>query len=343
MRVGYAPYASDLSQPGDRRRFPFYASRRGIEFQVADPSRAYDVVIVTPRADLTRWSAYRPGRSKLVFDMVDSYLDIPRTDPKAILRGPAKFLAGEARHPFFSYRKAIERVLERSDAAVCATPEQTAAVALLCPNVHAILDFVSEVVRGVKEDYRAGSPFHLVWEGLGTNVRWFSQIQGALARVKQRHPLMLHLITHLEYREFVQRFGRRQTSRVAARYFDNVRVYQWSVEMLSVIATACDLAVIPLPLDRPLLRGKPETKLVGFWRMGIPTVASATPAYVRTMRAAGQDLHCPSEEAWVDTLLRLIEDEEARRGAGRRGRAFADRHYGDERLLEAWDRVFESL
>ena len=37
--------------------------------------------------------------------------------------------------------------------------------------------------------------------------------------------------------------------------------------MVSVIATACDLAVIPLPLDRPLERGKPETKLIasGGW------------------------------------------------------------------------------
>ena len=59
-----------------------------------------------------------------------------------------------------------------------------------------------------------------------------------------------------------------------------VCVTQWS-ETVSVIATACDLAVIPLPLDRPLERNKPETKLISFWRMGLPVVTSATPAYVR--------------------------------------------------------------
>lgn len=87
MRIGYAPYSADLRQPADRRRFPFHAARRRIEFELADPREAYDVVVGTPRADLGAWSRYRPGRSKVVVDIVDSYLDIPRTDPKALLLG----------------------------------------------------------------------------------------------------------------------------------------------------------------------------------------------------------------------------------------------------------------
>ena len=333
MRIGYAPYDASLSQPADRRRFPFYAARRGIDFELADPSRDYDVVVVTPRADLGTWSRYRPGRSKLVFDIVDSYLAIPRTNPKAILRGPAKFAAGEARHPFFSYRRALESMLRRADAVTCATPEQAAEIEPICPNVHSILDFQSRLVRRVKDDYRAGAPFHLVWEGLGENVRWFGEIERALAEVDRSRPLVLHLITAIEYRQLAQRFWRRQTSRIARRHFDRVRLYQWSEEMVSVIATACDLAVIPLPLDRPLERGKPESKLISFWRMGMPVVTSATPAYVRTMRGAGQDLHCASEAQWVEVLGRLIEDAGARERAGRGGRAFAERQYGDERLI----------
>jgi hypothetical protein len=56
---------------------PFYAPRRGVGFELADPSRDYDLVIVTPRADLGTWSGCRPGRAKLVFDLVDSYLRFP--------------------------------------------------------------------------------------------------------------------------------------------------------------------------------------------------------------------------------------------------------------------------
>ena len=343
MKIGYVAYSADLSQPADRRRFPYYAARREIEFELADPDRAYDVVVVTPRADLQAWSRYRPGKSKLVYDMVDSYLEIPRADPKALLRGPAKFVAGEARQPFFSYRRSIERILERADAATVATPEQAAAAKPYCANTHPILDFQTAMVRRRKTDYGAGEPLHLVWEGLGENVRWFSEIAPALREVARRRPLVLHLITAIEYGQFLQRFWRRQTSRVASRHFPDVRIYQWSEQMVAPIATACDLAVIPLPLDRPLERAKPESKLVSFWRMALPTVVSSTAAYMRTMRAAGQDLHCSNQHEWTTTVLDLADDENARSRAGQDGRAFAEEQYGDGPLMAAWDRVFESL
>ena len=343
MRIGYAPYDPTLTQPADRRRFPYYAERRGLSFELADPSRDYDLVVVTPRADLETWSRYRPGRSKLVFDLVDSYLALPRTNLKAILRGPAKFAAREARHPFFSYRRALDSMLARADAVTCATPEQRAEIEPICTNTHPILDFQSRLVRRVKDDYRADAPFHLVWEGLGENVRWFGEIQRALAEVDAIRPLVLHLITAIEYRELAQRFWRRQTLPIARRHFDRVRLYEWSEEMVSVIATACDLAVIPLPLDRPLERGKPESKLISFWRMGMPVLTSATPAYVRAMGAAGQNLHCDSEARWLEVLERLVADDEARERAGTGGRAFAEREYTDERLTAAWDQVLDSL
>jgi glycosyltransferase involved in cell wall biosynthesis len=174
-------------------------------------------------------------------------------------------------------------------------------------------------------------------------VRSFRQIGRALTEVDRRHPLVLHLITAIEYHELAQRFWRRRTSRIAARHFHRVRLYQWSEEMVSVIATACDLAVSPLPLDRPLERGKPESKLIAFWRMGVPTVTSATPAYSRAMARAGQELDCHTEDEWVEALLSLTSDEDARARAGRAGREFAEREYGDDRLLAAWDRVLESL
>jgi glycosyltransferase involved in cell wall biosynthesis len=343
MKVGYVPYSRDLTQPGDRRRFPYYAERRGMSFELADPSEDYDVVVVTPRTDLVAWSHYRPGRAKLVFDIVDSYLEIPRTDPKAILRGPAKFVAGQSRTPFFSYRRAIERILERADAATCATPEQAETFARFCPNGHAILDFQSSLVGTVKSDYRAGSPFNLVWEGLGENARWFSEISRPLAEVARHRPLVLHLITTPEFKQVMQRFWTRDTARVAARSFDRVQVHPWSTEAVSKVATASDLAVIPLPLDRPMERAKPESKLIIFWRMGVPTLTSSTPAYERVMAGAGQDLHCSTEAEWTDLLLRLTDDQDARERAAASGRAYAEREYSDERLIEAWDRVFESL
>jgi hypothetical protein len=343
MKIGYVPYSRDLTQPADRRRFPYYAEQRGIEYELADPDAAYDIVVVTPRADLRRWTDYRPGQAKLVFDIVDSYLSVPRTNPKALLRGPAKFLAGESNSPFFSWRSAVERILERAAATTCATPEQAAAIRPHCANVHPILDFQTRMISEVKQDYAAGEPFKLVWEGLGENVRWFSEIRRPLAELARRRPLVLHLITAVEFKQMSQRFWTRETAKIAAGFFDDVKVHQWTEESVANVAAACDLAVIPLPLDRPLEAGKPESKLISFWRMGLPTVTSSTPAYVRVMAAAGQALHCSSEAEWSATLGRLAVDEDARAAAGRGGREFAEREYGDARLLGEWDRVFSSL
>ena len=74
----------------------------------------------------------------------------------------------------------------------------------------------------------------------------------------------------------------------------------------------------------------------------MPVVTSATPAYVRTMRAAGQELHCASEAQWVEVLGRLIEDAGAR--ASGRGRARV-RGAGVQRRAPdgAWDQVLDSL
>jgi glycosyltransferase involved in cell wall biosynthesis len=343
MKIGYVPYSGDLNQPADRRRFPYYAEKREIPYELAEEGGDYDVVVVTPRSNMAYWTAYRLGTAKVVFDIVDSYLEIPRTDVKAALRGPAKFLAGEAQTPFFSYRTALERILRRASAATCATPEQAAVIRRFCPNVHPILDFHTRIATTVKQDYTASEPFALVWEGLGENVRWFSEIGQPLSDLAKSRPTVLHLITADRFKQISQRFWTRETARIATRLFEHVEVHQWTEESVARIATGCDLAVIPLPLDRPLERGKPESKLISFWRMGLPTITSATPAYKRVMAAAGQDLACATPEEWSRKLTALGADDSARARAGRDGRDYAEREYAEERLLAAWDDVIASL
>src|SRR4051812_29519527 len=91
-RIGYVPVTANLKGPGDRRRFAGYAQRRRLALEIAQPEEKYDVVVVSEMADITRWSRYAHG--KVVYDLCDSYLAIPRTDLQQLLRGPAKYFAG---------------------------------------------------------------------------------------------------------------------------------------------------------------------------------------------------------------------------------------------------------
>jgi len=343
-RIGYSTLRDDPTGPGDRRRFCRYAAQRGLAWEIARPDRAYDIVVSSVGGDLSSWRRL-PRATKFVFDMVDSYLTAPGADPRAPLRGLFKFLTGHTRHLHLDFRQLIIDCLRRADAVICSTEEQRESIRPYCTNVHEILDIQSEAVQHVKRDYARGERFQLVWEGLALNLHTFRAIAAPLRSLAARHPIALHLVTDLECPRGSTYLWKRPTRDVVREVIgmDHVLVHEWSVDRVSAVAMECDLAVIPIPLDVPFLRGKPENKLVLFWRMGMPVVTSATPAYERAMRAAGLSLTCRTEDEWLTTLERLMLDENPRREAGRLGAAHAEAAYSESGLLARWDDVFRSV
>lgn len=340
-RIGYVPYSNALDRPGDRRRFPYYASKRGIDFEIADPAKEYDLVILSERADISVWSRY--PKAKLVYDLIDSYLAIPRTDLKGRLRGLFKFLSRQSRYLQLDHWKAIESMCARADAVVCSTEEQRQDILKFCPNVHIILDAHMGVARTIKTDYRASPPFRLVWEGLPQTLGSLSQLSPALDRLRARHPVEMHVVTDSEYYRYLGLYGKTSTLHAVQRILPDVRFHEWKEADCADIICSCDLAVIPLALDDPFAAGKPENKLLLFWRMGMPVVTSASPAYVRAMRAAGMDYTVKDGADWLTTIERLMSDESARREAGTLGKAYTEREFSEAKLLARWDAVFSSM
>jgi glycosyltransferase involved in cell wall biosynthesis len=342
-RIGYAPIAADLQAPGDRRRFCFYAARRELAFDVVGPPAGHDLVVLSSRADIVRWSRVPSRDAKLVYDLVDSYLALPGMTPSSLGRGAAKFLTRENSRPALNYRRAIKRMCQRADAIVCSTVEQREALLEFNPNVHVILDSHTTVATERKDSYRAGRVFNLVWEGLPYTLSGFRDIAEVLRELDAKHPLALHLITDLRVNRYSRGFGSRETAALTRRFFDRCYLYEWNEQLFARIATGCDLGVIPLDLSDPFARGKPENKLLLLWRMGIPAVVSATPAYLRVLSATGLPMACANAADWQATLAKYMESQELRAEAGRTGAEFAESHAGDERLLERWDAVFESV
>lgn len=341
LRVGYAPYSPAFDRPGDRRRFAGYAARRGIRLELADPRETYDVVVLSEQADITVWSDYTKGR--VVYDLIDSYLAIPRSDFKGRLRGLAKFIAGQHRRLRLDHWRAVEAMCRRADAVVCTTLEQQRDIQPFCANVHRVLDLHGGVARRRKTDYTAGTPFRLAWEGLAATVDSLQLIGDALRAVERRRPLALEVVTDPVSYRYLGRYGRRDTAAVLRGLCARVTLHAWNEATCADILCGCDAAVIPLDLADPFAAGKPENKLLLLWRLGLPVVASASPAYTRAMQAAGTNLACVTAEHWRETLLRLIDDEALRAEAGRRGRAWAEAEFGEAQLLARWDAVFASL
>ena len=111
LSIGYAPYSSDFSSSGDRRRFVYYANSKAIDFEIAKPENEYDVVFVTHGADITVWSKYDKSKAVIVYELVDSYLATPVFSFHGLFRGLAKYLSGKHKYCELNQKKSILVVL----------------------------------------------------------------------------------------------------------------------------------------------------------------------------------------------------------------------------------------
>jgi glycosyltransferase involved in cell wall biosynthesis len=340
-RVAYAGYSPSLSGPGDRRRFVHYARKREVAFD--REAAGADVVVVNALSDLSYWSRVGRGAPRLVFELIDSYLEADPLEPRAVLRGLSKFALRQHRRPELIYSRALERMLLRADAVVCATPEQRARMLAFNSNVHPILDFHFEQTA-VKESYATGTELKLVWEGLPGNLVTFGVLAPVLRELARERAFKLVLITDPTYRMVNGPFPPRPTRKLIDRYLWGlpVELVPWSSEALVKVAPSSDLAVIPIH-DSPMARAKPENKLLMLWRMGLPVLTSDTPAYARSMKGAGLAMALSSADEWAEALRSLAEDEPARRLAGLKGLAYAKEVADEDRLLAQWDALFASL
>jgi hypothetical protein len=331
-----------LDTPGDRRRFVFYAKLRGIQFEIADPNKNYDYIVLSQRADLSVWGKRQQDNCKIIYDCIDSYIMMPRTDPKALLRGLAKFLSRQSKHLQLSHWRAIEEMCENSAAVICSTPEQRAVLQQYCPNTHIILDAHPECAQQ-KTDYSTKKPFKLVWEGFGENLRWFSDIAETLNSLARKHSIELHIFTNLTYGKYLSSIGMSSSAELIHKYIPDAIVHPWQADTVSQGIIDCDLALIPVDLNNAFAAGKPINKLLFFWRMGMPTVVSATPAYKQAMQAANLRMACSSKAQWNETLLRYMTSENLRREAGEKGRTYAQSQFNTQSLAEKWDELFRSI
>jgi len=343
LRIGYLPYSENFEKPGDKRRFVYYAKKRNLSFEIADPSKKYDLLILSQSADLSVWCDYDLGGAKIVYDLIDSYLAIPRNEIKGRLRGLAKYIAGKSKYLRLNQWKAIESMCCRADAVVCATNEQESYIKPFCDNVHQILDVHTTVQNRVKIDYKTNKVFNIVWEGLPGNAYAFNLLRSVFKELDEKYEIALHFVTDLSYQQYLGRYGKTYTSDVVKGLSKHVYIYEWNEIMCSEIICSSDLAVIPVDLNNPLVKGKPENKLLLFWRMGVPTITSATPAYERAMKKANLDMSCKTKDEWLSKLEKYIKDEKSRETAGVSGKRVADTEYSEAGILKKWDDMFDSI
>lgn len=346
LRFGYVPYRADARSAGDRRRFPLVASRLGLQWEVYQEGGEYDVILVTANADLTSFNRWT-GKEKLIFELIDSYMDVPDWDLKSVLRGTGKWLLRRHRYlqPFF--RQSLKKMAQRADLILCSTCEQRESLKEFNSNIHPILDIMDELVPlPGKSHAPEGGPYELLWEGQGLISLEFQLLQPVLKQLSEELPLRLHLVTDTRYKKLNLPWVSHDVRAALEKRIPGVEFYvsEWNPTSLRSLAQSCHAGLIPLPLDKPLYRSKPENKLRLLWGLRLPTVTSATVAYERCMSAYGGPYWaCRNLDDWYRCLRVALTDTAQRDLAIEKSSRFIGENYSAEILLSKWESALSTL
>ena len=343
LRIGYVPCAIDMKHPGDRRRFYYYAKKRGISYEIAKQNEHYDLVVLTQHADLSYWSKYKNNSTIIIYDLIDSYLSIPYTSIKGLFRGLAKYFVGQSEYLKVNHWESIRDMCRKSDAIICSTEEQKKLLLGLNNNVHRILDFHDYFITTNKLNYTSSDRFNLVWEGLPQNIDQFYVLNEALIKISKKYNIALHVVTDPYYKKYMGKFASVDTLSQLRKLYKNSYLYNWNIYTLASIICAFDLAIIPIDLTNKFTSGKPVNKLLLFWRMAMPVIASATKANIKTMNDAGILMYCKNTAEWEEMLETYINNETMRKESAEAGSKFVEDKYSTNILMSHWDYLFKSV
>lgn len=348
LTYAYVGGTKGWQHPVDQRRFPRYCRLAGISLEDIDWKRMADVLVVTQRADLTYCSRLKKTQCKIIFDANDGYLIPKKQHVYEHGRGLMKFLLRQHKYPEMHYEATYLRMCERADAVVCSHHLQAAFLKNYCENVHLITDFAPNTPLKRKDDFSINNTINIFWEGLGSSKYMpFEELERIFGAFPDRSIYKFHMFTDIEFKRVADRLFKTsvmdECRKKAPRLANQFYFYQWNERMFSEVATKCDLAVIPIPLDNTFAMYKPENKLILMWRMGIPTIVSATPSYAEAMSKVSLNLACSTDAEWKEKINILLSSEALRRTAGEEGYCQARIGYGEQSLCTKWDNVLSSL
>lgn len=342
IKIGYVPYLNDMSQPGNRRRFPYFAKRKNIFFEIADPKKQYDIVLLTGQGNLSEWLIYkkRYPATKFIFEMTDSVI-FPADIFRTLLKGPGRFLLGRETSFYFDYKTPVRKWLKLADVVVCSSTEVKNSISHFNKNIIISLDYLESEYRFLKAQYETGEKMKLVWEGLGVSLHHLLHFKEVFKEINSFSEL--HIITSEKFAGWGNLRKRNVHSILNQLPIDTI-FHTWNIDTKDEILSNCDLGIIPLHKRNLFAWHKPANKLVSFWFTGLPALVSNTPAYMDLMNAAGEKYYCGSKSEWISKIkdFKNLSANE-RKLLSEKNHAFVKEHCSDEALDKVWLHIFEML
>lgn len=346
LKVGYWPISKNLDAAGDRRRLVFWTKSRGHEI-TTDLTQKVDVIVASEHADF-RSKIFSDTKTPIVFDLIDSYL-CAQNPIDDFIRGTLKRLDSQISSGVQYYTNYIKEFCNVSNAVICSSPEQEIMIKEFNTNTHVILDSHKELPFA-DIDLRNRTSHDqiktILWEGQPATIPGISHIGSVLKSVADNNKLEFSFVTDKEYLRVLNKYFRGKTinliQKVSGLSDDQFSVTKWSPKELILKSEASYLSIIPIDLTVPLIKFKPENRLLIMWRLGLPCLTSASPAYVRVAKKAGVNAICESPSQWRFKMQQLLDDPEVAQAEALKGQAYVREHHNDSLLLKKWDEAVES-
>ena len=342
LRIHFSGHSSDYSHPADRRRVLYWTRARG--HKLVGENSSPDLVILSSRANFPYWLNKRRF-SPIVVDLVDGYLG---QTPIHIdyLRGLSKSLSRQLSGIPRKFTKTIQVACEIASAVICETPEQREGILEFNSNVYSILDFHEEFPF-LESNLKESSLYPIIfWEGLPYTSGGLNECADALFKAKLAHQARFVMVTDLYYKKYLGTFYEKSTLELVDSVSNNLgqsfEIKPWSLAEVAKSAKNSTIAILPIYRNSHLANLKAENRMLIMWRLGLPVLASPTPAYSRVMQAAGLSGLCHSREDWTMKIEHLLTDPQERKRNLFLGRQYIEKFHTKERLLEKWDNAIES-
>jgi glycosyltransferase involved in cell wall biosynthesis len=342
IKLGYVPYLNDMTQPGNRRRFPYFAKRKNVAFEIADPQKDYDIVLINGQANLSKWLIYKKKHpnTKFIFEMTDSVI-FPADIFRTLFKGLGRYLLGRETSLYFDYKTPVKKWLKLADLVICSSREVKQRILKYNENIIISLDYLESEYRFLKKEYTTGKKLKLVWEGLGVSLHHLLSFKEVFKKINSF--CELHIITSEKFPGWGN-LSIRHVNSILKQLPINTIFHPWDINTKDQILSDCDLGIIPLTKKNSFAWHKPANKLVSFWFIGLPVIVSDTPAYMDMMDDAGEAYYCDNPAEWISKIkeFKALSSGE-KKLLSEKNHHYVEQHYSNEELDKVWLEIFRKM
>jgi len=228
------------------------------------------------------------------------------------------FIKGKKK-PFFLMRRARH--------VITCTPYLTSIALKYNTKVTDISSTINTVTYQPVNSYKNDHTIILGWSGSHSTAPFLYLLKDALIELNKRSRFKLMVMGADEF---------------AIEGLD-IELVKWSVENEIRTLQQFDIGLYPLPIDNDWVLGKSGLKALQYMGVGVPVIATAIGTNFRIIEEARTGFLVTTNNEWINTIERLINDPELRKSIGLAGRENVVKNYSINANAQTYINILKSV